>query len=480
MGLVSFFFPAWCFWVFAVAESRRVVPLPPEVLAQQEADLVDRIPGQPPVSFRQYAGYVNVDEAQGKALFYWFFEATQKPEEKPVVMWLNGGPGCSSVGYGEAQELGPFLVQEGVPEIKFNNHTWNREANLLFLDSPVGVGYSYTNTTELLKALGDKITALDSYTFLVKWFKRFPEYKSHDFYIAGESYAGHYIPQLAEVIFDKNMNKKTGKQDHINLKGFIIGNGWIDLETDQKGYVDYAWTHALISDESYWNIKRKCNFTLPDPGEPCWNAMAAIDDLFNVIDMYSIYSPLCQSQSSTLSGSIFSRIFKKEKLQHEKRNLSRRLRGYDPCYMAHAQAYFNRRDVQEALHANVTNIPYPWDLCSEAVGDNWRDAPSSTLPVIKKLIDAGLRVWLYSGDTDAVVPVTSTRYTIKKLGLKIIDQWRPWFSHNEVGGWVTVYDGLTFVTVRGAGHEVPIFAPKRSRQLIRHFLTDKKLPSEPF
>ncbi|XP_068645712.1 serine carboxypeptidase-like 34 [Aristolochia californica] len=475
MGLVSFFFSVWCFWVFYVGsvESRRVVP--PEALAEQEADLVARIPGQPPVKFRQYAGYVTVNEAHGKALFYWFFEATQKPHEKPLLLWLNGGPGCSSIGYGEAQELGPFLVQEGVPEIKFNNHTWNREANLLFLDSPVGVGFSYSNTTSDLESLGDKITAKDSYTFLVNWFKRFPQYKSHDFYLSGESYAGHYVPQLAEVILDEN--KKTRKDNYINLKGFIIGNGWIDWETDQNGFVDYAWSHAMISDESHKEIKKKCNFSLSNPGQICWDAMVPINDLFDIIDMYNIYSPLCPDQNLTFSASMLSS--RALKLQHGKNNLSRRLRGYDPCYVAHARTYFNRQDVQEALHANVTNIPYPWDTCS-SVNENWTDAPDSTLPTIKKLIDAGLRVWLYSGDTDGVVPVTSTRYTINKLGLKITHEWSPWYSHKQVGGWATIYDGLTFVTVRGAGHEVPIFAPKRSRQIIRHFLANKKLPSNPF
>lgn len=65
--------------------------LPDDVLAQQKADLVGRLPGQPPVNFRQYAGYITVNESHGRALFYWFFEATHKVEEKPLLLWLNGG-----------------------------------------------------------------------------------------------------------------------------------------------------------------------------------------------------------------------------------------------------------------------------------------------------------------------------------------------------------------------------------------------------
>ncbi|KAL2329153.1 hypothetical protein Fmac_022580 [Flemingia macrophylla] len=100
-------------------------------------------------------------------------------------------------------------------------------------------------------------------------------------------------------------------------------------------------------------------------------------------------------------------------------------------------------------------------------------------PVIKKLIAGGLRIWVYSGDTDGRVPVTSTRYTLRKWGLGIVQDWTPWYSSSQVGGWTVEYKGLTFVTVRGAGHEVPTFAPKQALQLLGHFLANKKLPSRP-
>ncbi|KAH9771683.1 Carboxypeptidase [Citrus sinensis] len=351
-----------------------------DVSAQQEADRVIKLPGQPEVKFKQYAGYVTVNESHGRALFYWFFEASSKPEEKPLLLWLNGGPGCSSVGYGEAEELGPFLTRKGKPELKLNPHRWNKAANLLFVESPVGVGFSYTNTSSDIEKLGDTITAKDSYAFLINWLKRFPQFKSHEFYITGESYAGHYVPQLAEVIFDSN--KIASQENHINLKGFA--DGW-----------------------------------------------------------------------------------------------RRKPAGYDPCASDYTEVYLNRPDVQKALHANVTNIPYPWTHCSDKISF-WSDAPPSILPIIKKLIRGGLRVWVYSGDTDGRIPVTATRYTLRKLGLKTVEEWKPWYAEKQVGGWTIEYDGLMFVTVRGAGHQVPTFAPKQSLQLLRHFLANKKLPSKPF
>ncbi|RWR78729.1 serine carboxypeptidase-like protein 34 [Cinnamomum micranthum f. kanehirae] len=456
----------YLFVFFFVCIESRV--LEEEPLAQQEADLVEGIPGQPPVTFRQYAGYVTIDESHGKALFYWFFEATQRPQEKPdpVVLLLA---------MEKHLNLGHFYCRrEGPRSYTTTTRGTKAKANLLFLETPVGVGFSYTNTSSDIEMLGDDVTAIDSYAFLIKWFGRFPQYKSHEFFISGESYAGHYVPQLAEAIFEGN--KETSKENYINLKGFIIGNPWIDLEMDRNGMIDYAWGHAIISDQTYQDVKNNCDFTNVSLTEKCQEALDVYYSVYNIIDMYSLYTPICTKNPSATSHSPKHML---PKLPSRKDGGTRIHRGYDPCGTDSAEEYFNRPDVQKALHANVTYIPYPWTICSDPVYQNWTAAPSSVLPVIKKLIDTGIRVWFYSGDTDANVPVTSTRYSINKLGLKMIEDWAPWYNDKEVGGWTIGYEGLKFVTVRGAGHEVPTFAPKRSRQLIKHFLANQKLPSRP-
>ncbi|KAG2398051.1 Serine carboxypeptidase-like 34 [Vigna angularis] len=427
-----------------------------ELLAEQEADRVYTLPGQPPVKFKHYAGYITVNETHGRALFYWFFEATFKPEEKPVLLWLNGGPGCSSIGYGEAEELGPFFPQNSSqPQLTLNAYSWNNAANLLFMESPVGVGFSYTNTSRDLYELGDAITAKDSHAFIVKWFARFPQFRTHEFYIAGESYGGHYVPQLSELIFDNNRN--PAMKDYINFKGFMIGNAVLDDETDQKGYVDYAWNHAVISDGLYHNITTKCNEYLDK-----------LFDAYDVIDIHSLYTPLCLSNISSTTTKAFSKINKWPKKSV----------GYDPCAPDYTGVYLNRPEVQKALHANVTKLSYPWTHCSNII-DGWNDAPASILPVIKKLAAGGIRIWVYSGDTDGSVPVTGTRYSLQKLGLRIVEDWTPWYTSKQVGGWRTIYDGLTFVTIRGAGHQVPTYTPEPALQLLQHFLANQKLPSQP-
>ncbi|KAJ4849421.1 Serine carboxypeptidase-like 34 [Turnera subulata] len=477
---MSFFTLSWkisaLLLLFIFSLNTSGFELPHDVLAQQEADRVVRLPGQPEVKFKQYAGYVTVNASHGRALFYWFFEAIDDPEEKPLLLWLNGGPGCSSIGYGEAEELGPFFTQKGKPELKFNRHTWNKAANLLFVESPVGVGFSYTNTTSDIHELGDSITAQDSYSFLVNWFRRFPQFKSHDFYISGESYAGHYVPQLAETIYDSN--KKAPKNDYIKLKGFMIGNALLDDETDQKGMIDYAWDHAVISDGLYREIKRKCNFSESHLSDECDNAMDKYYSVYRIIDMYSLYSPRCVNSNFSSSSRKFPgiqgiapQLFSKFGGLHRKPAA-----GYDPCLSDYTEIYLNRPDVQEALHANVTKMSYPWTHCSDTI-QSWNDAPASILPTVRKLVAAGLRIWVYSGDTDGRIPVTATRYTLNKLGLNVTQDWSPWYSKDQVAGWTIEYDGLTFVTVRGAGHQVPTFKPRKALQLVRHFLPNRKLPA---
>jgi len=119
-----------------------------------------------------------------------------------------------------------------------------------------------------------------------------------------------------------------------------------------------------------------------------------------------------------------------------------------------------------------TNILY-----SEVVNIHWGDCERSVLHIYHELIQYGLRIWVFSGDTDAVIPVTSTRYSIDALKLPTVTPWHAWYDDDgEVGGWTQGYKGLTFVTVRGAGHEVPLHRPKQALTLIKSFLAGSPMP----
>ncbi|KAL6514587.1 hypothetical protein OROGR_020166 [Orobanche gracilis] len=436
-----------------VAEDVTTATSPSAVYIQQcqarlkKADKIKKLPGQPHVDFNQYSGYVTVDPKAGRSLFYYFAEAID-PCNKPLVLWLNGGPGCSSLGNGALTELGPFRVNPDGKTLWYNKYAWNNVANVIFLESPAGVGFSYSNTSTDYET-GDRKTAADSYTFLINWLERFPEYKTRDFYITGESYAGHYVPQLADSIL---RNNKITKQNIINLKGIAMGNAYTDYLDQIKGVYEHFWTSALISDEIHEGIVKNCDFS--SPSRTCINYADQADIAKGRIFIYDIYAPLCNSPESPPKS------------------------GFDPCSDEYVNAYLNTPKVQKALHANVTGTPEPWAGCSDIV--QWQDSPDTVLPLIKKLMTTGIRIWIYSGDTDGIVPVTTTKYSMPKLGSPIKTPWYPWYYQGEVGGYVVGYRDVTFVTIRGAGHFVPSYKPEQALAFFSSFLEGKLPPGDPF
>lgn len=431
----------------------------------QESDRVFNLPGQPkspPLS--HFSGYIAVNRENGRALFYWFFEAQTEPSKRPLLLWLNGGPGCSSIGYGAAVELGPLRVKRYGAGLEFNKYAWNKEANLLFLESPVGVGFSYTNTSSDLSILNDGFVAEDAYSFLVNWLRRFPQYQAHDFYISGESYAGHYVPQLAELVYDRNKDRKN--YPYINFKGFIVGNPETNDYYDSKGLVEYAWSHSVVSDQVYRLVNRVCDFKLINWTDECNNAMNKVFDQYKDIDIYNIYAPKCnlaQTSSSTYET--------KAKMSFSGRR--RMYSGYDPCFSNYAEEYFNKPEVKKSLHAHVDG---KWQVCNDSILSTYKFTVFSILPIYSKLIKAGLRIWIYSGDADGRVPVIGSRYCVEALGLPLKSQWQPWYHKKQVGGRFVEYQGLTMVTIRGAGHLVPLNKPEEALVLIRTYLMGQQLP----
>ncbi|KAM7516706.1 hypothetical protein LguiA_006289 [Lonicera macranthoides] len=440
-----------------------------QVNEEEEADRIMTLPGQPEVSFQQFSGYVTVNKIVGRALFYWLTEAVHQPLSKPLVIWLNGGPGCSSVAYGASEEVGPFRINKTSSGLYINKFSWNILANLLFLETPAGVGFSYSNRSSDLMDTGDRRTAKDSLQFLIRWMERFPRYKNREVYITGESYAGHYVPQLAREILNYNVNSKH----KINLKGFMVGNAVTDNYYDNLGTVTYWWSHAMISDKTYKQLLNTCDFRRQKNSNECESMYTyAMDQEFGNIDQYNIYAPPCNNSDGSNSHNSRQTI----RLPHRPHHIFRQISGYDPCTEKYAETYYNRPDVQKALHANTTRIPYKWTACSEVLNRNWNDTDVSILPIYRELIAAGLRVWVFSGDVDSVVPVTATRYSLAQLKLTTKTPWYPWYVKKQVGGWTEIYEGLTFATVRGAGHEVPLFKPRAALQLLRSFLRGDPLP----
>ncbi|KAF7824607.1 serine carboxypeptidase-like 40 [Senna tora] len=314
------------------------------------------------------------------------------------------------------QELGPFRVNSDGKTLYNNKYSWSYAANVLFLESPAGVGFSYSNRSSDYGNSGDRKTAADNYVFLVNWLKRFGEYKKREFYIAGESYAGHYVPQLAHTILFHN---KKANRTIINLKGILIGNAVINDETDTKGMYDFLSSHAIISDKAAHDMYKLCDQVFSNEANANDNVTnecnAATDEIekdLGFIDVYNIYAPLCHNSNLTSIPKTTSVV-------------------NDPCGDFYVYAYLNRGEVQEALHANVTKLTHDWEPCSDVI-TKWGDSPSSIIPLLQQFLQNGLRVWIFSGDIDGRVPVTSTKYSIEKMNLPVKSVWRPWFLHGEL------------------------------------------------
>ncbi|CAH9077112.1 unnamed protein product [Cuscuta epithymum] len=128
------------------------------------------------------------------------------------------------------------------------------------------------------------------------------------------------------------------------------------------------------------------------------------------------------------------------------------------------------------MHANITKLPYTWTVCSDVVNSKWTDRPSTMFPIYKRLIASGLQIYLYSGDVDANVPVTSTRYSLDAMNLNVITRWHAWRGNDsqEIAGYKVVYEGITFVTVKGAGQQVPQLKPRNALTLLNMFIANKK------
>ena len=136
---------------------------------------------------------------KSKEIFYWFVECQKDPDLAPLILWTNGGPGCSGLA-GFLTENGPFRVGYNGTTLIHNSHAWNKLANMVFLEQPAGVGFSPAGPHP---QYNDANSASDMREFIMKFYNRFPALRAHDFYLSSESYGGHYVPTLAKELVTK-------------------------------------------------------------------------------------------------------------------------------------------------------------------------------------------------------------------------------------------------------------------------------------
>lgn len=445
-------------------------------------DEIHNLPGAPAnLPFRQFAGYLNVDPINDRNLFYWLVESEQDPVNDPISLWSNGGPGCSGI-IGFLEEQGPFSPQADGLTLKLNNYAWNKIANMMFIEAPAGVGYSYSNNTNDYN-VGDDRTARDNYYAILAFLVKFPHFVKNDFYISSESYGGHYMPTLAKAIVQGN---NAGVNPVINFRGFAVGNPYTDpISNGIYGTYPTFWGHSLTSQPTWQAFNQHCIETNDDQ---CGQWEQQISNEVGNLDPYGLDFPVCLSNrqqqrqqlidylaANTATPNpyrVFSTKYKNEKkrrMMDVQDNHPTPSYPYDPCRESYATVFMNRPEVVKAIHANPS---ITWSACSSTINYSGADSNVYMEPIYQELLNstAALRIVVFSGDDDSVCATLGSQYWIYNLGLKERTSWTTWTVDGQVAGYVTKFEGMTFVTIHGAGHEVPMFKPVRGFEFWRKFL----------
>ncbi|KQK08312.1 serine carboxypeptidase-like 18 [Brachypodium distachyon] len=444
-----------------------------------DAKLVASLPGFPGrLPFSLHTGYVEVEE--GTELFYYFVESEARGEEVPFLLWLTGGDRCS-VFSGLAYEIGPirFVLEPyngSLPRLKLNPNSWTKVAHILFVDSPVGAGFSFSRKPKGYE-VGDVSSSLQIRDFLIKWFSDNPEYLGNPFYIGGDSYAGKLVPFIAHIISQGN---EAGRSPRLNLKGYVVGNPSTGEIVDISSRVPYAHGVGIISDQLYETILEHCHgldYIIPS-NALCARALDTFNHLISEVQQAHILLDTCVYASAHTVPTADTRT------EHSDGAGRRILVGNPPVrppfgcitygyYLSYfwANAAVTREalgikegSVDEWVRCHNGDLPYSLDLRSNI--EYHRNVTAN----------GGHRALVYSGDHDTLVPHLGTQAWIRSLGFPVVDEWRAWHLHGQSAGFTLTYsNNMTFATIKGGGHTAPEYEPERCFAMFSRWILNQPL-----
>uniref|UniRef100_A0A914UYG0 Carboxypeptidase n=1 Tax=Plectus sambesii TaxID=2011161 RepID=A0A914UYG0_9BILA len=407
------------------------------------ADEITNLPGVSfNTNFKQYSGYLNANPQGTWKLHYWLVESQGNAATDPLILWLNGGPGCSSVG-GMFEELGPFYPERDGNSLYENVFSWNKVANVLFLESPIGVGFSYDTSNASNVKTNDDIVASENYLALLDFFTNVqPAYANKTFYIAGESYAGIYLPTLAQQLV-KGINNGSFPNKNFQVYQTL---------TDQSP----PWP----ANQDPYNFYQDCYDPLP--------TTSTSSPMINFIKGH----PNIAATNPHGTASI---------LWHDSTDSQRG----NPCWSEDAVTiYLNKPEVQAALHINSSwqSTVGQWNDCSDPIYNSYTviytDTTSFFQYVINNVKIPNFRILVYNGDVDTICDYLGDSWYIRDLAISLNMTSKPrtrWSFRNQIAGYVQRYTANTSVTVdvltvKGAGHFVPNDRPGPALQMIANFI----------
>ncbi|KAF3446535.1 hypothetical protein FNV43_RR11715 [Rhamnella rubrinervis] len=432
---------------------------------------VKYLPGfQGPLPFHLETGYIGVGESEDVQLFHYFVKSERTAERDPLVLWLTGGPGCSAWS-GLVFEIGPlnYKIEQyngSVPTLILNPFSWTKVSSIIFVDSPVGTGFSYGRTPTASQS-GDFKQVHHLLQFLRKWLIDHPEFITNPVYVAGDSYSGITVPILVQQILNEN---EGGTIPSINLQGYILGNPGTSL-ADYNFAIPYAHGMALISDELYEYLETSCagEYINVDPNNAeCKKHLQAYDKCISGIDKAYILDPHCSFSSPKPQDDNSERRFLSEKSEVLSDSESLPTLGCREYEHLLSRYWANNLDVRQALDVRKGSIGQ-WQRCN--FGLSYQREVSSSMPYHVNISAKGYRSLVYSGDHDMLVPFLSTQAWIRSLNYSIVDDWRPWFVNGQVGGYTRTYsNNMTFATVKGGGHTAPQYKPQECFGMFKRWI----------
>ncbi|KAL8132600.1 hypothetical protein AgCh_008179 [Apium graveolens] len=451
--------------------------------------IVKALPGFPgELPFKLETGYVEVGDKEDVALFYYFVESQRNPTDDPFLIWISGGPGCSTL-RSLFYQTGPFTIEypdtsKEIPDLHLNPYTWTKLASILYVDSPTS-GFSYTKSPKTYRN-SDTLSAKYFYQFLSKWIQEHSKFISNTLYVCGNSYTGITVPLFVQEIFNGN---EAGNEPRINIAGYILGNPLTDRNVDFNIRIPYAHQMALLSDDLYESTKGNCNgeyINVHPSNKLCQSDLQKVDECLENVYLYHILEPICTSDTSTRSL-LQQKINSSTNPLHLLR--AAKLKGQQWCrdnthlYM---NVWANNQSVRKALNIREDTIG-EWAMCNAddhyAIGKNDSttyayDVPS-TVDVHRNFTQKSCRALINSGDHDMVFPHLGTRKWIRDLHLNVDSAWAPWFVKQQVAGYTESYSQdnftLTYATVKGAGHVAIEFKPEESLVMVSRWLDHNHL-----
>ena len=439
-------------------------------------DKVTELPGltwEP--NFNQFSGYINLYGTQ-KYIHYWLVESESNPETDPLVFWTNGGPGCSGL-IGFMMEQGPFRP-DSQGNLQQNPYAWNKIANMVFLEQPVGVGFSYSDDDDDYR-LGDSQAAKDNLDTILGFLDKFPHFNHSDLFITSESYGGHYLPTLANEIIEYN-DAQEYSQYRLNFQGFAVGNPYTDYYSGIGAEMETYWGKQLLP-KPLWDkyLENECTNPIKQLNSTiCSILMLNFMRQIGNLNPYALDYPVCLSQQQLT----MRRYLIEEEEEYYVLNDNFESIEYEPCEEIYTTNYLNNLYVKNALHVEED---IEWEECSRTTKYNLADKMLPMEKYYKIILNSNthpdLRVLVYSGDDDSVCGTIGTQRWIYNLGFPTDSLWDTWYNtEGQTAGFITKfktpysdYSRFSFITVHDAGHEVPTYKPKDALELFEMYINNK-------